>query len=136
MLVYLLVTLRLSKPDTNTDTAMALTDLEIRSAKPRSRLVKLSDGGGLQLWVTPDSAKSWRLAYRFEGKQKTLALGVYPMVSLREARDGRDEAKRLLAVGRDPAVEKRLTKAARAAASANTFEAVAKELVDKKRQEG
>jgi integrase len=115
---------------------MALTDLQIRSAKPGSRLVKLSDGGGLQLWITPEGAKRWRLAYRFDGKQKLLAIGVYPTISLREVREAREEAKRLLAAGRDPTVEKKLSKAAKAVASANTFEAVAKELLDKKRHEG
>jgi integrase len=115
---------------------MTLTDLKIRSAKAGSRLVKLSDGGGLQLWVMPDGAKRWRQAYRIDGKQKLLAIGVYPTVGLREARNAREEAKRLLAAGCDPSVEKRLNKAARAAASVNTFEAVAEELIDKKRKEG
>ena len=57
-------------------TNMALTDLEIRKVEPGSTLAKLSDGGGLQLWVTPDGAKRWRLAYRYNSKQKTLAIGV------------------------------------------------------------
>ena len=55
---------------------MTLTDLEIRSATPEARLKKFSDGGGLQLWLTPDGAKRWRLAYRFDGAQKLLAIGV------------------------------------------------------------
>jgi Arm DNA-binding domain len=114
---------------------MALTDLEIRSAKPTYRLVKLSDGGGLQLWITPDGAKRWRLAYRSDGAQKLLAIGVYPATGLREARDAREEAKRLLAAGQDPSLAKRLAKATKAAASANTFDAVASELLDKKRRE-
>src|ERR1700746_2278368 len=113
---------------------MALTDLEIRSAKS-SRLVKLSDGGGLQLWITPDGAKRWRLAYRFDGKQRLLAIGVYPSVNLRGARNARNKAKRLLAQGRDPSFEKRLTRAAKAALSSNTFQAVTNELLDKKRRE-
>jgi hypothetical protein len=114
---------------------MALTDLAIRTAKPGARIVKLSDGGGLQLWITPDGAKRWRLAYRFAGGQKTLAIGVYPAKSLREAREAREEAKRLLAAGQDPSLAKRLAKAARVTASANTFEAIARELLDKKRRE-
>ena len=73
---------------------MPLTDLELRSAKPGARLVKLSDGGGLQLWITPDGAKRWGLAYRFAGGQKLLAICVYPATCLREARDAREEAKR------------------------------------------
>jgi hypothetical protein len=114
---------------------MALTDMAIRTSKPGARLVKLSDGGGLQLWITPDGAKRWRLAYRFAGGQKTLAIGVYPATGLREARDAREEAKRLLAAGQEPSLAKRLAKAARATASANTFEAIARELLDKKRRE-
>jgi len=117
------------------DTNMPLTDMEVRSAKPHARLVKLSDGGGLQLWITPDGAKRWRLAYRFAGSQKVLAIGVYPATGLREAREAREDAKRLLADGRDPSLIKRLAKAANAAASANTFDAIAAELLDKKRRE-
>ncbi|VTZ28352.1 hypothetical protein MPC4_70086 [Methylocella tundrae] len=83
---------------------MPLTDIEIRKAKPSERFVKLSDGGGLQLWIMPDGAKRWRLAYRFGGGQKTLAIGVYPATGFREARDAREEAKRLLAAGTDPVV--------------------------------
>jgi integrase len=114
---------------------MPLTDMEIRAAKPGARLVKISDGGGLQLWIMPDGAKRWRLAYRFDGSQKLLAIGVYPAAGLREARAAREEAKRLLAAGQDPSIAKRLAKAARATASANTFEAIARELLDKKRRE-
>lgn len=114
---------------------MPLNDLEIRKAKPGERLRKLSDGGGLQLWVTPDGAKRWRLAYRFAGAQKNLAIGVYPAVGLKEARAKRDEAKRLLADGQDPSVAKKIAKAARAQAVADTFDAIAAELLDKKRRE-
>jgi integrase len=115
---------------------MALTDARIRSAKPADKLYKLSDGGGLQLWITPDGAKRWRLAYRFEGKQRTLAIGVYPKVSLGDAREARQSAKKLLKEGRDPSLEKRLAKQQRAEASANTFDAIADELLDKKKREG
>jgi len=114
---------------------MPLTDIEIRKAKAGDRLAKLSDGGGLQLWIEPNGAKRWRLAYRFAGAQKLLAIGVYPSVGLKEARDARDEAKRLLANGQDPSLAKKLAKAANAAASANTFDAIADELLDKKRRE-
>ncbi len=114
---------------------MPLTDMEIRAAKPSARLVKLSDGGGLQLWIMPDGAKRWRFAYRLAGLQKLLAVGVYPAAGLREAREARDAAKRLLADGQDPAIAKKLAKAAKAAANANTFEAIAAELLDKKRRE-
>jgi integrase len=114
---------------------MPLTDMEIRAAKPSARLVKFSDGGGLQLWIMPDGAKRWRLAYRFDGSQKLLAIGVYPATGLREAREARGEAKRLLADGKDPSIAKRLAKAARVTASANTFDAIARELLGKKRRE-
>ena len=82
--------------------AMPLTDAKCRSEPPQAKLKKLVDGGGLQLWVQPSGARLWRLAYRFAGKQKLLALGVYPSVSLAKARQARDEAKRLLAQGLDP----------------------------------
>jgi integrase len=114
---------------------MALIDTEIRGAKPGAQLVKLSDGRGLQLWITPDGAKRWRLAYRFGGGQKLLALGVYPAIGLRDARRARDEAKRLLDGGQDPSQARKLAKAAKATASANTFDAIGAELLDKKRRE-
>jgi Phage integrase central domain/Arm DNA-binding domain len=115
---------------------MALTDREIRSVQPGKALTKLSDGGGLQLWVMPDGAKRWRLVYRHNSKQKALALGVYPTTSLREAREARDDAKRLLSSGQDPSLIRKLEKAAKAKASANTFNALADELLEKKRVEG
>ena len=115
---------------------MPLNDAKVRAAKPGARLVKLSDGGGLQLWVSPDGAKRWRLAYRLAGAQKSLAIGVYPATGLREAREAREETKRLLANGQDPSLVKRLAKSAKATASANTFDAIAGELLDKKRREG
>jgi Arm DNA-binding domain len=113
-----------------------LTDIGIRSARPCAKIVKLSDGGGLQLWVTPDGAKRWRLAYRFAGGQKTLALGVYPATGLRDARDATNAAKRLLKQGIDPVQQRRAENTARAAASTNTFDAIAAELLEKKQREG
>ena len=115
---------------------MALTELAIRSAKVEGKITKLSDGGGLQLWVTGDGAKRWRLAYRYAGGQKVPAIGVYPDVGLKEARTARQDAKRLLSKGIDPSSAKKQAKAARASSAANTFEAIAAELVDKKRREG
>jgi integrase len=110
---------------------MPLTDAKIRNAKPASRTAKLSDGGGLHLQVTPAGGKYWRLAYRFAGKQKTLAIGVYPRVSLADARRARDDAKALLAAGEDPSAKKREARRAAEIASANTFEAVARDFVSK-----
>ncbi len=115
---------------------MPLNDAKVRAAKPSARLVKLSDGGGLQLWIEANGAKRWRLAYRIAGAQKSLALGVYPATGLREARAAREEAKRLLANGQDPSLVKRLAKAAKATAYGNTFDAIAGELLEKKRREG
>ena len=114
---------------------MALTDLAIRRALPGDKIVKLSDGGGLQLWITPDGAKRWRLAYRFRRAQKTLAIGVYPEVSLKDARDARDAARRVLARGDDPVAVKKAAKAAKANEGANTFSTVAAELAEKKRRD-
>jgi integrase len=115
---------------------MALSDLQVRNAKPGEKVIKLSDGSGLQLWVTPDGAKRWRLAYRFDGKQKALAIGVYPDVGLREAREARDAAKRLLVAGQDPSLAKKVAKAARVSAAINTFDGIATELRGKKEREG
>jgi integrase len=86
--------------------------------------------------VTGDGAKRWRLAYRYAGGQKVLAIGVYPAVGLKEARTARQDAKRLLSEGIDPSSAKKQAKAAQASSAANTFEAIAAELVDKKRREG
>ncbi len=122
---------------TKTDTNMPLTDKGVQAAKakPGAKVTKLSDGGGLQLWLFPDGAKRWRLSYRFADKQKLLAIGVYPAVGLKDAREAREDAKRLLEDGRDPSLAKKLAKAAKATASANTFDAIAAELLDKKRRE-
>lgn len=115
---------------------MALTDIQIRNAKAGAGIVKLSDGGGLQVWIYGDGAKRWRMAYRYNGRQKTLAIGVYPAIGLKEAREARDAAKRLLASGQDPMLAKKITKAVKASAAANTFDSLAGELLEKKRQEG
>lgn len=114
----------------------APTELAVRSAKAEGKITKLSDGGWLQLWVTGDGAKRWRLAYRYAGRQKVLAIAVYPPVGLKEARTARQDAKRLLSEGIDPSSAKKQAKAAQASSPANTFEAIGAELVDKKRREG
>jgi hypothetical protein len=114
---------------------MPLTDVSCRNAKPASSLYKLSDGGGLQLWVQPSGSKLWRVAYRFGGKQKLLSLGSYPLISLADARRIRDDNKRLLAAGQDPAETKKAIKVAQAAV-ADTFRVVAAEYVAKLKREG
>lgn len=106
---------------------MPLTDVKCRSAKGKTSAYKLSDGGGLHLLVNADGAKYWRLAYRWHGKQRTLALGVYPAVGLSEARAARDDAKRSLAANFDPSTVKRERKRAARIAAGNSFEAVARE---------
>lgn len=106
---------------------MALTDLEVKRAKAADKPLKLTDGGGMFLLVQPNSAKYWRLAYRFDGKQKTLALGVYPDVSLADARAKREDARKLLANNTDPGAVKQAQKSARADRAANSFEVIARE---------
>ncbi len=115
---------------------MPLSDVAIRAAKPAASVQKLSDGGGLQLWLMPTGAKLWRLAYRFAGKQKKLAIGPYPAVGLAEARAQRETAKALLAAGRDPSIHKQAARAVALEAQSLTFAKVAVELLDKKRREG
>jgi integrase len=112
---------------------MALTDTQIRNAKPKGKAYKLSDGGGMYLLVMPDGRRYWRLDYRFAGKRRTVALGVYPTVSLSTARARRADARALLAKSIDPSVVKRATKRAAKLASENTFEAVAREWIAKQR---
>lgn len=85
---------------------MSLTDIKAKNAKPLEKEYKLTDGFGMFLRVTPKGSKYWQMAYRFEGKQKLFSIGVYPAVSLSDARQRRDEAKRLLAQGIDPNAKK------------------------------
>ncbi|MEW8203389.1 MAG: integrase arm-type DNA-binding domain-containing protein [Candidatus Thiodiazotropha endolucinida] len=104
---------------------MALTDTAIRKAKPHDKARKLFDGGGLFLLINPNGSKYWRFKYRFHGVEKLLALGVYPDVSLKSARDKRDAARQQIADGIDPSEARKAEKAARA--SNNSFEAIARE---------
>jgi integrase len=116
---------------------MGLTDKTIRAVRPvESRTIKLSDGGGLQLWVTPAGARLWNLAYRFAGKQRKLAIGPYPRITLKDARGRREDAKRQLGAGIDPSQQKRLAKLSATADQANTFKTLADEYVEKKSKEG
>ena len=106
---------------------MSLTDTKIRSAKPGEKPVKLSDEKGLYLLVTQAGGKWWRLDYRFSGKRKTLSMGVYPDVGLKEARGRRDEARKLLAGDIDPGEHRKAQKAAKLERASNSFETVARE---------
>jgi len=76
---------------------MSLSDTQLRNMTSTGKVKKVSDGGGLYLHLSPAGGKLWRMAYRFEGKQKTVCFGAYPAVSLKEAREQRDESKSLLA---------------------------------------
>ncbi|MGH6794739.1 MAG: tyrosine-type recombinase/integrase [Methylocella sp.] len=104
-----------------------MTDTAIRNAKPGEKPFRLFDGGGLYLEVSPAGGKWWRLKYRFDGKEKRLSLGVYPDVSLKDARDRRDASRKLLADGIDPSENRKAMKSARTDRSANSFEVVARE---------
>jgi len=106
---------------------MSLTDVQIKSAKPKDKQHKLFDGGGMYLLVLPAGGKYWRLKYRIDGKEKVLALGVYPSVSLAEARERRADAKRLLAKGEDPSIVKKLARIARRQSGSDSFEQIARE---------
>ncbi|EKQ7191745.1 integrase arm-type DNA-binding domain-containing protein [Klebsiella oxytoca] len=102
---------------------MALTDIKVRTAKPMDKQYKLTDGNGMHLLIHPNGSRYWRLQYRFGGKQKMLALGVYPEVSLADARARRDEARKLLANGIDPGDKKKNDKVEQE--EARTFEQLA-----------
>jgi hypothetical protein len=106
---------------------MSLTDNAVRNAKPGKKPIRLFDGGGLYVEVSPTGGKWWRLKYRFDGKEKRLSLGVYPDVSLKDARDRRDASRKLLANGIDPSENRKAMKSARADRTANSFEVVARE---------
>jgi integrase len=104
---------------------MPLTDIAIRKAQPSEKPMKLADAGGLYLLLKPNGSRLWRFDYRFEGKRKTIGMGSYPEVSLKDARWRRDDARRLLAQGIDPSAERQQAKKAIVAKTENTFEAVA-----------
>lgn len=106
---------------------MKLTVRQIDTAKPKEKPYKLSDGGGLYLEVTTNGSRYWRLKYRYAGKEKRLAFGVYPEISLAQAREKRDAAKKLLSAGSDPGEVKKAEKIAQKLNYENTFEAIARE---------
>ncbi len=112
------------------------TETYFRHLKPAEKDYKRSDSGGLFMLVTRTGSKLWRYAYSFDAKQKLLALGQYPIVSLADARTKRDDAKKLLADGIDPSVERKAERRNARIARSNTFEAVAKELMEKFETEG
>jgi integrase len=110
---------------------MALTDTKVKNAKAEEKDRKLSDEKGLYLLVKKNGAKYWRVKYRFDRKEKLLALGVYPETTLKEARNKRDEARKLLSNNIDPNTAKKDIKHLRDEANTNSFEAIAREWYNK-----
>lgn len=104
-----------------------LSDTKVRNAKPQAKEIKLFDGGGLFLLVTPAGGKLWRFKYRSGGKEKQLTFGTYPEISLVQARERREDARKLVANGVDPGEVKKAQKSARVAVTENSFEVVARE---------
>ena len=110
---------------------MSLNATAVRNVKPAEKTQRLYDALGLYLEVSPSGGKWWRFKYRHLGKEKRLSLGVYPDTSLKKARDRRDEARKLLAAGVDPAEQRKAEKAAGRERAANSFEVVAREWFDR-----
>jgi hypothetical protein len=108
-----------------------LKDVQLKNAKPKEKPYRLFDGKGLYLEVAPKGGRYWRIKYRFGGKEKRLALGVYPEVSLGEARESTDEIRKLLRKGVDPAINRKVLKAATTDTEKNSFKAVAREWIAK-----
>lgn len=110
---------------------MPLTDTECKTLKPSAKSYKKTDGQGMYLEVTPSGSKYWRLKYRYLGKEKLLALGVYPDVGLKEAREKRAEARKIIAAGKDPSAVKKQNRLMAIQEADNTFEKLAREWHDK-----
>lgn len=115
---------------------MALSDATIRAAKASNNQFKLYDEGGLFLIVKPSGGKLWRLKYRHVGKEQQLTIGRYPDVGLKEAREKRDAARKIIAAGGNPAFEKKRAAVAASVSAANTFTAIADEFIAKREREG
>jgi len=115
---------------------MALTDVAIRNAKPGEKAIKLTDGAGMFLLITPAGGKLWRLKYRIDGREKLLAIGAYPEIGLSEARKQREEARSLLALGKDPSREKQRDKVRSRVQAADTFTALSNEYCAKRKRDG
>lgn len=115
---------------------MALTDVQIRNAKPGPKTYKLADSNGLFLQVTATGSKLWRMKFRHNGKEGLLSFGPYPLITLAEAREKRDSARRQMRDGLNPSLEKRRTAIAAKVAAACTFAIVAEEVVAKREREG
>lgn len=114
---------------------MSLSDAKVRNAKPRSKPYKISDGQGMFLVVNPSGSKYWRFKYRHGGKEKLLAFGVYPDVSLEDARERRGQARKILATGNDPGEVKRETQRQKVLNTGNSFEAIARESFEQRKHQ-
>ena len=112
---------------------MPLTELKCKNAKPKEKAYKLYDARGLYLEITPQGAKYWRFKYQLNDKEKRLAIGVYPEISLAEAREARDAARKLLRDNKDPSMEKQENKRKAALNSENCFEAIAREWLENRK---
>ncbi|WP_417818728.1 tyrosine-type recombinase/integrase [Tritonibacter scottomollicae] len=113
-----------------------LSDAKVRALKPKEKPYKQADFDGLFLLVNPGGSKLWRFKYRWMGKEKLLSFGKYPALSLKQARDQRDDARKLLAEGKDPSFERKRAQTAQEAEHRETFNRLADALLEKKRQEG
>ncbi|MBF0548333.1 MAG: integrase arm-type DNA-binding domain-containing protein [Candidatus Riflebacteria bacterium] len=109
-----------------------LSETQIKNAKPGEKSRSLFDGGGLYLLIQPNGSKGWRFKYTFDGKGKLLSMGIYPEVGLKEARERREEARKLIASGVDPQVNRKAAKAGRLERSTNSFETIAREWLAKR----
>ncbi len=109
---------------------ISLSDAAVRNAKQKDKSYKLSDGEGLFLLVMPNGSKYWRLKYFFGGKEKTLALGVYPEINLQDARERRFKARKQVALGTDPGESKKESKRLESAKSLHSFELIAREWLE------
>ena len=105
---------------------MKLNDRQIKNAKPAEKPFKLNDGKGLYLYINTGGGKLWRFDFSYNGKRKTLSIGKYPTISLVEARQAAENARRLLVSGQDPSEAKQQEKRERQAAALNTFESIAR----------
>ncbi len=112
---------------------MALTDVAIRNAKPTEKNIRLSDEGGLYLLINTSGSKWWRYDYRYNGTRKTISMGVYPDVGLKDAREKRDASRKMLAAGIDPGENRKAQKATQHELAANSFEVICREWLGKRR---
>lgn len=115
---------------------MALSSLALSKAKPREKPYKIADGHSLYLLITPQGSRYWRMNYRFGGKAKTMAMGVFPLITLAEAREKRDAARKLLAAGSDPTATRKEAEALEAFEATTGVRTVAEEWLAKREREG